>query len=223
MNKTRAAYRSTKHQHNNEAATAKGRNTKARILEAGRSVLEQRGYFDTSVSEIIERSDIALGTFYRYYANKNVLCFQLLETLVAELYELVSGSWVKEDAMENLRASSLRYLTAYYTNRKLIAAMLQMSGAVPACAALWWALRKRTYDRMKRYLKSPKITCQLDPDLTVTALGSMVEQVAYYWYVEAERNGKPVPKLDEAADVLSHIWYRAVYEPPSAKAKKRKS
>jgi AcrR family transcriptional regulator len=206
-----------------EAPTPKGRNTRARILEAGRAVLEERGYFDTSVTEITKRSDVALGTFYRYFENKDVLCLQLLEKLVQELYESVSGSWGKEDAMENLRSSSLRYLTAYHSNRKLIATMLQMAGAVPACAALWWELRKRTYDRMKRYLVSSKAARELDPELTVVALGSMVEQFAYYWYVEAERNRKPVPTLDEAADLVSRIWYRAVYENRPASTEKQKT
>lgn len=222
MIETRMALQAIK-RHGEEAPTRKGRNTKARILAAGRSVLEQRGYFDTSVGEITERSGVAVGTFYRYFENKDILCLELLENLVAELYESVSGSWTAEDVTENLRNSSLRYLTAYYANRKLISAMLQMSCTVPACASLWWALRKQTYDRMKRHLKSSKMARQIDPDLMIIALGSMVEQFAYYSYVEAERNGKPVPKLEEAADVLSRIWYSAVYAKPSSRVEKHKS
>jgi hypothetical protein len=95
--------------------------------------------------------------------------------------------------------------------------MIQMAGAVPECAALWWDLRKRTYDRMKRYVAKSRVGRELNPELTAIALGSMVEQFAYYWYVEAERNGKRVPKLEEAADVLSQIWYRAVYQNHTAK------
>jgi len=195
-----------------EPPTPKGRNTKAVILEAGRVTLEERGYFETSVGEITRRSGIALGNFYRYFENKDMLCLQLLELLISEIEASTSGSWAKDDTMENLRRSSLRYLTAYHKNRKLIAAMLQMSGAVPACAALWWTLRRRSYDRIKHYLVSSKIARQIDPDLAATALGSMFEQFAYYWYVEGERNRKTVPKLEHAADVLSRIWYRAVYE-----------
>ncbi len=90
--------------------------------------------------------------------------------------------------------------------------MLQMAGAVPSCAALWWNLRKRTYDRMERYLAGSALSQGLPLGMTAAALGSMVEQFAYYWYVEADRNGKPVPGIDEAAEVVSQIWYRAVYE-----------
>jgi len=211
MNQMPAVLRATKHKRK-EPPTQKGRNTKAQILEAGRAVLEERGYFGTSVGEIARRSGIALGNFYRYFENKDVLCLELLQLLVTEIETATSGSWAKDNTMENLRRSSLRYLTAYYKNRKLIAAMLQMSGAVPECAALWWTLRRRSYDRIKRYLVSAKIARQIDPDLAATALGSMFEQFAYYWYVEGERNRKAVPKLEQAADVLSHLWYRAVYE-----------
>jgi len=195
-----------------EPPTLKGRNTKAQILEAGRSVLEERGYYKTTVGEIARRSGIALGNFYRYFDNKDVLCLQLLEMLVAEIENSTSGAWVKDDTMESLHRSSLRYLTAYYKNRKLIAAMLQMAGAVPACATLWWTLRRRSYDRIKHYLVSSKIGRQIDPNLAATALGSMVEQCAYYWYVEGERNRKAVPKLEQAADALSRIWHLVVYE-----------
>ena len=211
MSQVPAVFRATK-QKRKEPPTQKGRNTKAQILEVGRAVLEERGYFETSVGEITRRSGIALGNFYRYFENKDMLCLQLLELLVTEIENSTSGSWAADDTMENLRRTSLRYLTAYHKNRKLIAAMLQMSGAVPACAALWWTLRRRSYDRIKHYLVSSRIARQIDPDLAATALGSMFEQFAYYWYVEGERNRKALPKLEEAADALSLIWYRAVYE-----------
>lgn len=198
-----------------DAPTRKGRHTRARILASAQSVLEEVGYFDTSVSEITRRADVALGTFYRYFENKDTLCLELLERLVTELYESVSGSWANDDVMENLRHSSRRYLTSYHSNRRLIAAMLQMSGAVPACAALWWELRKRTYDRMANYLQGSKATYQLDPDLAASALGSMVEQFANYWYVQAEGNDKAPPTLEQAADALSLIWYRAIYQAPA--------
>ena len=219
MTRAHAAFRASMGQRT-QAPTRKGRNTRARIVAAGRSVLEEYGYFETSVGEITRRADVALGTFYRYFENKDELCLELLERLVTELYESVSGSWATDDVMENLRTSSLRYLSAYHANRRLIAAMLQMSGAVPACAALWWALRKRTYDRMKRYLRTANATRRLDLDLTATALGSMVEQFAYYWYVQAEHNGRPLPTLEQAAETLSLIWYRSVYDDPLERMKK---
>lgn len=203
--------------------TKKGRNTRSRLLEAGRAVVEKYGYFDASVTAITKKSGIALGTFYRYFDNKDVLFLELLEELVEDLYESVSGSWNERDELESLRASSLRYFQAYYANRKLIAAMIQMSGAVPACAKLWWNLRKRTYERMERYIAMRPDADHLDPGLTAVALGSMVEQFANYWFVQAERHGRTKPSIEEAADVVSRLWHRAIYakhRPPLARGPK---
>src|SRR5262249_53546141 len=116
------------------------------------------------------------------------------------------------DELGSLRISSQRYLQAYYENRKLIAAMIQMAGAVPECARLWWDLRGRTYERMERYIGALTIAGQLDSRLIAVALGSMVEQCANYWFVQAERNRKPRPTVEQAAEVVSRLWYRAIYE-----------
>ncbi|MCU1497654.1 MAG: hypothetical protein JWM47_1607 [Acidimicrobiales bacterium] len=194
------------------ALTPKGQRTQRRLVEAGRTVLERRGYADATIVEITEEAGVALGSFYRYFDNKERLFLDLLEVLVEELYDSVGGSWGTEDVRENLRESSRRYLRAYYSNRKLIGALLAMAGAVPECASRWWDLRTRTYDRMEAYLKASPVADEIDTKLAATALGSMVEQFAYHWFVEAERNGKRIPSVERAAETVSFIWYRTIYE-----------
>lgn len=192
--------------------TPKGRRTRRRLVEAGRTVLERRGYAEATIAEITEEAGLALGSFYRYFDNKEALFLHLLEVLVEELYESVSGSWGGLDVQEDLRESSRRYLRAYRDNRKLIAALLAMAGTVPECAARWWDLRSRTYDRMEAYLRVSPVADRIDTRLAATALGGMVEQFAYHWFVEAERNGKRVPSVERAAETVSVLWYRAIYD-----------
>lgn len=48
----------------------------------------------------------------------------------------------------------------------------------------------------------------LRPEHAAAALGTMVEQLAYHWYVESEKRGSPAPDLAEAAEIVSLIWYR---------------
>jgi AcrR family transcriptional regulator len=192
--------------------TPKGQRTQRRLVEAGRTVLERRGYAEATIVEITEEAELALGSFYRYFDNKERLFLDLLEVLVEELYDSVGGSWGGEDVRENLRESSRRYLRAYYSNRKLIGALLAMAGAVPECASLWWDLRTRTYDRMEAYLRASPVADEIDTKLIATALGSMVEQFAFHWFVEAERNGKRIPSVERAAETVSFIWYRTIYE-----------
>lgn len=191
--------------------TPKGRRTRQRLIEGGRAVLEERGYFDATVGEIASRSDIALGSFYRYFDNKDRLFLLLLEELVEKLYASTSGSWRSDDTQAALKETTRRYLESYYEERRLIAALLQMAGAVPECAALWWELRTRTHARMENYLSAVVPQPEGRAAMLASALGSMVEEFAHHWFVEAERLGRETPPLDEAADVLASIWYGAVY------------
>jgi AcrR family transcriptional regulator len=195
------------------AITQKGQRTRARILAAGRDVLSERGYFGATVAEIAERSNLALGSIYRYFDNKDELFLELLEGIVEELFTSVSGSWIKGNERESLRESSRRYLSTYYTNRHLIAGLLEMAAAVPECADRWWQLRQKTFARKANYLRRAAQKKPLNPDHTAAALATMVEQLAYHWYIESDKRGAAVPTVEEAAETVSLIWYRTVYAP----------
>src|SRR5258708_16354445 len=45
--------------------------TRAAILEAARQVFARRGYHDASIAEITELADVAVGTFYLYFRDKD--------------------------------------------------------------------------------------------------------------------------------------------------------
>lgn len=188
--------------------TAKGKRTRERFLGSARAVLESKGYFETSVADIAEDSELALGTFYRYFANKEQAFMVLLEQLVEELYEATGGSWQDDDPRASLIEATRRYLTAYKRNRKLISALLQMAAAVPDCAAVWADLRQRTHQRMAGHVASQ--VSGNDTELAVTALATMVEYSAYRWFIDTVRG--PAPSIRVAAETLGRIWYRALYE-----------
>jgi AcrR family transcriptional regulator len=187
--------------------TAKGQRTKAKILASARRVLEDKGYFEAAVNDITSDSGVALGTFYRYFSNKEEAFMVLLEKLVEDLYESTGGSWNDGDRLGSLVEASRRYLTAYEANRMLIAALLQMAAASPECAAAWSDLRRRTHRRMATY--SPQTHYGPEGGLAIAALATMVESSAYRWFIEAR--GDEVPSVARAAETLGRIWHRALY------------
>ncbi|MDE1674875.1 TetR/AcrR family transcriptional regulator [Nocardia gipuzkoensis] len=192
--------------------TRKGQQTYAKICQAGRELLEEHGYFEATVLEITERTGIALGTYYRYFENKDALFLRLLELLLDDLNKSTDVHWDSGDMHENLRRVTRGYLTAYFENRRLIAGLLQMAAAVPACAARWWELRSRVYGRMQRYIAGTQLVEVADPKLSAVALGSMTEQFAYHWFVEGAKHDGDMPTIDAAADTIALLWFRAVYQ-----------
>jgi AcrR family transcriptional regulator len=55
------------------------------ILACAREVFAEKGYYRTSVSDIIERAGVARGTFYQYFRNKRSIFDELLERLIQAL------------------------------------------------------------------------------------------------------------------------------------------
>ncbi len=65
----------------NAPRTAKGRETRQRILAAAEVVFARHGYHEASVTRITEHAGVGQGTFYLYFASK----LDLFEALVDDL------------------------------------------------------------------------------------------------------------------------------------------
>lgn len=73
------------------ALTAKGRNTRAALLQAALEVFNQQGVFAASVSEISRRCGVAQGTFYQYFHNKEQVLLELADQAIAGFWEQARG------------------------------------------------------------------------------------------------------------------------------------
>jgi AcrR family transcriptional regulator len=69
--------------------------TKADLLESARRVLAKKGYHRTKVADIARDADVAVGTFYLYYATKEALFVELVEDAV----RLLTAEFQKTRAM----------------------------------------------------------------------------------------------------------------------------
>jgi AcrR family transcriptional regulator len=65
---------------------AKGKATRERILCAAEEVFGRRGYYDASISDITKLAGVAQGSFYIYFASKQAIFDELLETRAGEMH-----------------------------------------------------------------------------------------------------------------------------------------
>src|SRR5258708_19422374 len=76
--------------------------TRAAILEAARQVFARRGYHDASIAEITELADIAVGTFYLYFRDKDEAFTMVLEEGFAETLAQVKQAVTEEAGAHSL-------------------------------------------------------------------------------------------------------------------------
>ena len=51
----------------NKPKTSRGEKTFKKIVKTGKTLFAKQGFYATSINEIIERSNVATGTFYIYF------------------------------------------------------------------------------------------------------------------------------------------------------------
>src|SRR5215470_20197323 len=69
--------------------TPKGHATRASILQSAAEVFAERGYTDTTLSQLIARSGLTKGAFYFHFASKEQLALAVLEEKQRQWREFV--------------------------------------------------------------------------------------------------------------------------------------
>jgi TetR/AcrR family fatty acid metabolism transcriptional regulator len=91
-----------------------------RILNAAVKVFAKKGYFAAKVSEIAHKADVADGTIYLYFKNKEDILVNLFDELMAEHIESARAELRHvEGAPDKLRAIAEHHLAMLGGNRDL--------------------------------------------------------------------------------------------------------
>ena len=77
-------------------------NTKSRIVEAAWELFYERGYDDTTVEDIVRRSETSKGSFYHYFESKDALLGSLAYLFDAKYEELAGTIGEDENAFDVL-------------------------------------------------------------------------------------------------------------------------
>ena len=65
---------------------------RTRIINSSIALFAQKGFNDTSMLEIARKSDVAEGTVYEYFSNKENLLISIPKEKLALLYDNLSGN-----------------------------------------------------------------------------------------------------------------------------------
>jgi AcrR family transcriptional regulator len=81
---------------------------RAAILQAAREAFCELGFGATTVRDIIRRTDLASGTFYNYFPDKEALLHELVENFQLELRRRVHEARESAETLEDMLRSAFR-------------------------------------------------------------------------------------------------------------------
>ena len=153
----------------------RGRATRQKLLDAGRSVLPVRGYHDTRVDDIVEVAGVSHGSFYRYFSNKDDLFHVLAEDAATAMVDLVNSF---PDGAEPgpLREWLDDWFTTYRQNGGVISAWQEIDYDDPALQAFSLEVAMVAFDRLQRIVHQRGFG---DSTVDALVLLSVIERIPY--------------------------------------------
>jgi AcrR family transcriptional regulator len=191
-------------------STAKSRRRRADLLVAAQRAFEERGYVDTSVSDIVRVAGGSRASFYSYFTSKDDALSVLVSELTDDLFAAATLPVVPASTtFENLSASIRQFMHAYRDRAPLLLVLDQATTVNAAFLELRLAIRARFAASVESALVQRRHRRPdpdgLDPGVTAIALGGMVEDMARGRYLFGQNVDD-----EQAVHTLAVLWARGV-------------
>ena len=106
----------------------KKRNQKFTIIRAAQPLFEEKGYDETSVSEIADAADISYATFFNYFPTKDDLLRAITHVEYEDLAEVVNLRFSPEDSIDVIIYGTFQeWLEDSIKNRKISVRILEIA------------------------------------------------------------------------------------------------
>jgi AcrR family transcriptional regulator len=195
-----------------EPRSVKGRRTRARLLEAGKSVFERDGFLQARITDIAAAAQVSHGSFYHYFDSKESLFREIAEQVEVRLVSMDDiPHYVdsKSGPVDRIRAANRSYLTAYKKEARIMRVIEEVSRYDDTVRSV----RARRDDYLAARLESAIARLQsegladarVDTRYAAMALGGMVARFAEMMFV-----GGNAFDLDTAVEQLTLLWANAL-------------
>jgi len=190
----------------------RGMDKHERILKAALKVFAEKGFYNTRISEIAKEANVADGTIYLYFKNKDDLLISLFEEEVGEICQSMRAEMDRtEDLVEKLRIFATSHLNMILKNRELAEVMqveLRQSAKF---------MREYVNKNFIEYINLVREVIRegqekgvfrndVAPGIVKRAFFGALDEMARYWILSPIKKYKPL----ECAKDISEIFIRGL-------------
>ena len=183
-----------------------------KIIQAAAKVFAEKGFYNSRVSEIAKEANVADGTIYLYFKNKDDILISLFEEEFGRI-------------VENIRKELSRGKNALDKIRRFAFAHLSIVSDTPHLAEVLGVEVRQSGKFMKEYINRPFIEYlnlirsifiegqesglirkDLTPGVMKRALFGALDEMGRYWILSSRKKHS----VEEAARQISEVFIRGV-------------
>ncbi len=185
-----------------------GGDKRERILAAAQKIFADKGYFETTVSEIARDAGVAEGTIYEYFTNKKDLLYAAPESNMKEYADFVIDHLQGiKGATNKLRKIIWCHLHYFRSNKNFTKIMTLEIRIDPDY------FKSKTYENLKLYsdlilciiedgIKEGEISSHINPHIVRDMLLGTIEHVCIPWLIF----NREIPIEDLVEDISQAIF-----------------
>lgn len=186
----------------------RGHETRAALIAAARQIFERDGFLKARITDIAAAANVATGSFYLYFTNKEEVFAVLMEQTYEELFKTgVLNLDPDDDPPRRIEESLRTYLETYRRHTRMRKLMEQVANLDDRFFRILLdrslSTATQNADGIRRLQERGLADPDLDPDLTALSLGAMGTRVAYTVFC-GELSYRE--DLEALVQTLTRIW-----------------
>lgn len=190
--------------------TPRGARTRASLVAAAKKIFERDGFLGARITDIAEEAQVAHGSFYTYFEDKESIFRAVVESLQTDFLETDRSPRPHDETpYEQLLRANRRYYEMYVKRAKLMGLVEQVATFNDEFRALRREVRRQIIERgergIRRWQEQGLADATIDAHYAANALGSMVDRSVYVWLVLEEPHDP-----DIAIATLTTLWANAI-------------
>jgi len=188
--------------------TVRGRETRQRLLDAGRTIFERDGFLRARIADICDEARISHGSFYTYFLSKEEILTEIVDSVEVDLLTVPTNPDA-HTPLARIEAANRHYLETYRANANILAVINQvatfdtevMATRLERHRAFAHTIERRIREHQRQDLADRTI----DPWFAAYALGGMVAAMAEHMFINHIDDD-----IELAIAQLTTLWVNAI-------------
>ena len=198
---------------------ARGRATRARLLEAAVELFTRRGYDGTSIGDVAERAGVGVGTVYHHFPDKRAILLALIDDLASRLEGHERAELDLEHLLgDDVRASFEGFLRSSYERLRkqpsLYIVALSVAGRDPEVDARYRRIEAMGIERLRRVVEYGQRQGLMRSSVDAASAAFWIHHTLDVAATELLVRGVSAPDPDRAISELADMICRYLLEEP---------